>query len=261
MFIARARYKAEEFDHVVVRCEEPYTYLYQDFANEIITYPTKNGHRDRWLYNGECPRYTDSVKAIHDRLKKEYGKVKLFFPTEDRCKRPEAKWFKYGQEPATEDYDAVHSDIIIHARNLGKVRYDKINKINRNWPREKWEVFAKASNVHKEVFCIGTTTGSIAVPGAHDHRGIELKELCNYLAHAKVVVGESSGPMHLAMLCGTPIVTWTHNIKEKSLNGHTNKWRYNEMCNPFKVPCTILTKHGWNPTVQEVVEATEKYPK
>jgi len=253
-FIARARYTAQSYDHVVVHCEEPFPYLYQDFANETITYPVKVGLRDRWLYKGEPPRYSKTVQAIHARLRAEYKEVKLFYPTEDRCKRPEAKWFKYGINCGRGMDNEC--EILIHARSLPRVNYDK-NR-SRNWPTEKWVEFV-AKIIGHEMFLIGSKQSSRYIQGADDFRGWPLNLLCDIMASSKVIVGESSGPMHLAALCGCPQVVWTHKIKEKSLDGHTNRWRYEEGWNPFKTPVTVIDKYGWDPPVEVVAEAVKAY--
>jgi hypothetical protein len=52
-FIARARYKAQGYGRTVVVCEEQYRYLFEDFANEIETYPVQHVLRDRWLFKGK----------------------------------------------------------------------------------------------------------------------------------------------------------------------------------------------------------------
>jgi hypothetical protein len=266
-FIARARYEAQNYDHVVVRCEEPFPYLYQDFAHEIITYPVKGGKRDRWLYNGEPPKYSKGVAEIHARLRKEYDSVKLFYPTEDRCKRKEAKWFKYGEwrGPTTDGptFYYVKPSIFVHARNLGKVWYDrKCVGGTRNWPSDKWNALVNSiSNPINKIFVssVGSIDGAINIDNTIDMRGIWVNHLCEFLRQAKVVVGPSSGPMHLAMLCGCPTVVWTHKIKEKSLDGHTNRWRYEQFMNPFQTPVTVIDRFGWNPPVEEVAKAVNAY--
>lgn len=257
-FIARARYKAQFFEHVVVRCEEPFPYLFKDFADEIITYPVKGGKRDRWLYNGHYPDVTIAVSEISQRLCKEYRHVKMFGPTEDRCKRKEATWFKYGQEGTLSPLiDPFPFHILIHARNLPKVYYDK-KYGNRNWPVEKWnELVSRFKG--RMIASIGSTGGALHIDQTVDARGIPMDRLCRMMSISNVIVGPSSGPMHLASLCGCPHVVLTHDYKEHSLNGHTNKWRYEKMMNPFNAPCTILDKNRWNPPVDVVVKAVEGY--
>jgi hypothetical protein len=52
------------------------------------------------------------------------------------------------------------------------------------------------------------------------------------LANADIVIGPSSGPMHLASLCGAPHVTWTDKASTKR--------RYLGGWNPHKTPCIVL---------------------
>jgi ADP-heptose:LPS heptosyltransferase len=256
-FVARARYKAQEYEHVIVHCEEPFRYLYEDFAHEIITYPVKHGLRDRWFYNKTEPKYSNDVAGIHAMLKAKYGTIKLFHPNESRCRRKEAKWFKYGQESIV----PKHS-ILIHARNLSKTRYyDKRLGINRNWPGEKWTEFVSQMG-GKGLTFVGSETGSRYFGLSDemaDMRDMPLKSLCGLMTNSKVIVGESSGPLHLAALCGCSVVVWTHRKREVSLGGHTNRDRYERIWNPLNTPVTVLDKWGWCPPVDEVVKAVEGY--
>jgi len=79
------------------------------------------------------------------------------------------------------------------------------------------------------------------------------------MSNAKVIVGESSGPLHLASLCACPQVVITHAIKEDSLDGKRNRDRYETLWNPFRTPVTVLDRWGWNPKVGAVAEAVERY--
>lgn len=108
------------------------------------------------------------------------------------------------------------------------------------------------------VASIGSPDGALYVPGTRDLRGVSLETLTNYMAGARVVVGPSSGPMHLASLCGTPHVVWTDD-KVYSAIGATNRRRYEELWNPFGTACTVLDQQGWSPDCKSVVEAVRKF--
>ena len=153
--------------------------------------------------------------------------------------------------------------MLIHARNLPSVYYDnKIIGHSRNWPTEKWEeCISYFDNKYKGGYfgSIGTKNGARHIKGTTDFRDEPLDRVCTYMRGARVVVGESSGPLHLAMLCGTPVVVITHNRKEKSLDGRTNRWRYEKMMNPFNVKCTIFDRDNWRPKVNIVYYEIEKY--
>jgi hypothetical protein len=240
---------------VAVICEEPFRYLFEDFAHEFETYPVQHVLRDRWTYKGKL---SFDLKAIVAK----YPGARWFDPNEDRCKRKEAKWFMYGNNPVGEETLGLPMDILIHARNLPKVYYDKQHG-NRNWPDKKWEALIQNFK-HYSIGYVGSYEGAKAyfMPPDYsvmDYRGIGLGVLCNIMAKSKVIVGPSSGPLHLAALCGCPIVVWSHRHKEKSLGGHTNRDRYERLLNPFCTAVTVLDKWGWDVPVDRVVEAIGRY--
>jgi ADP-heptose:LPS heptosyltransferase len=75
------------------------------------------------------------------------------------------------------------------------------------------------------------------------------------MANSTVLVGPSSGPVHLASLCGLPHVTWS----PKNATGiMSNKDRYERIWNPLKTPVTFI-EGSWNPEVKEIVGAVRKY--
>jgi ADP-heptose:LPS heptosyltransferase len=81
--------------------------------------------------------------------------------------------------------------------------------------------------------------------GTEDLRSIELKKICDIMRNSECVFGPSSGPMHLASLCGAPHIVWSTS---------KNKTRYEENWNPLSTPVLFLDKHGWHPTAEYVVE-------
>lgn len=83
--------------------------------------------------------------------------------------------------------------------------------------------------------------------GAIDLRCQPLEGQCSAIAAAKCVVGPSSGPIHLASLCGCPHVTWiasTHHTLEK---------RYKKLWNPFNTPVSFIC-HSRLPSPEEVMQ-------
>ena len=69
--------------------------------------------------------------------------------------------------------------------------------------------------------------------GTVDLRGAPLEAQCAALAAAQCAVGPSSGPIHLASLCGCPHVTWY-------AISHASKIRYTGGWNPFQTPVRFL---------------------
>lgn len=124
---------------------------------------------------------------------------------------------------------------VIHARSCEKKQPE------RNWGFNKWAELVEQIGGH--VASIGTVGQSLHMPGTENMRGVPLKELIEILGSSRVVVGPSSGPLHLANHCGMPAVWWSGNAKDQS--------RYETFWNPFELPnrCASAT---WDPDVDEV---------
>ena len=59
------------------------------------------------------------------------------------------------------------------------------------------------------VCCIGAPGYSYVPKGAVNRQSEDLKQSISSICSSRLVVGGSSAPMHLASLCGIPIVVWT----------------------------------------------------
>lgn len=97
--------------------------------------------------------------------------------------------------------------------------------------------------------CIGGPDNR-TVPGALDLRGAPLAVQMDALSNALVCVGPSSGPMHLAQMCGCAVVTWydaTPAAVVSSVARYTRTW------NPWGAPVRHL---GGLPTPQAACMAT-----
>ena len=64
---------------------------------------------------------------------------------------------------------------------------------------------------------------------------LEIDQLCDYCRKAKCMMSPSSGPLHLAALCGTEIIVWSGD----SYNEH----RYKKAWNPFNNNVQYI--NGW----------------
>jgi ADP-heptose:LPS heptosyltransferase len=153
------------------------------------------------------------------------------------------EFFPYGDMEAGPKYD-----VVIHARS--ETRYRQLYK---NWPVENYVKVLKQLGYPKAA-CIGTS--AYRIPRCDDLRGVPLKKLFNVMASAKVVMGPSSGPMHLAHLCGAPIVVWTGLEHQKAING-TNKDRYKKLWRAWDTPVRIV--EGWQPSPKAVARAVGKH--
>ena len=116
----------------------------------------------------------------------------------------------------------------------------------RNWKHGKAVAVVNDLTAHGlEVICFGSKDGSTTVADrAEDARGVPLSEACAKLATCEMIVGPSSGTMHLANYCGTPAVWWSGNRKD--VNRYGIRW------NPFHLP-NVRVAGSWDPSVQDVL--------
>ena len=224
-------------------------YLCSDFVNMYVPhdYKSKNGP-DNWVvdrYPTVRPYIPKGImKSLRSGFADEWSEV---VPDEKRCmSKKKKKYRKYG------DFALSAVPILIHARTA-----DKYGQEKRNWSTQKWESFVSAF-ADRYIASIGSAGGAHHINGTMDWRGIRTKDLCTF-THNAVVVGTSSGPMHLASHCGAPHVVITGKEPQKALGGKTNRYRYEKLWNPFNTPCTVLDSHKWQPPVDVVVNAVKEY--
>ena len=91
------------------------------------------------------------------------------------------------------------------------------------------------------------------IEGYDDLRGIDLQQLMNYLAGAKVTIGCSSGVMHLASHCGCPQVVWAYKA-DKTYYWESLEKRYKKTWNPFNTTVEYIETDNWQPEPQEIVD-------
>lgn len=143
--------------------------------------------------------------------------------------------------------DAVLAqEVLIHARGIQ--RKSSINY--HQWPE-----------LAKQITGLALTTAFIGIKddqhvlGYYDYRGIDLQKLMNRIARAKMVIGASSGIMHLAAACGKDLVVWGD---ERTYFGETLETRYKMTWNPFNVRVGWLTANDWQPEPKEVIKKIEQ---
>jgi len=242
-WIPAIRKRSRNYGKTVIVCRTGNDYLYEDFADKIHHYD-KKGDSDRWLLNGK-------VTHMPDKIKRKYPDAKVIEPRRNVCMMWPREYVMYGTAPSPTNRYGYK--VVFHARHMKKYRQSKLN-----FPPARYEKVMKLLGVDpKHCASIGTKSGAYHVKGTVDLRDRSLQELCNTLIIAKVCVGTSSGPMHLASLCGCPHVVITGNEYLKIIKG-TNRNRYKRLWNPFNTPCKVLDKHKWNPPVEKVVKAIRR---
>ena len=121
---------------------------------------------------------------------------------------------------------------------------------DRNWPLDQW--MALAERLGGELASIGSKGGAWHIPGTQDLRGIPMRRLLNILANAEMLISPSSGPAHIAALCGCPHVVWfgsTATPMPMLLERYKAAW------NPFGTPVAIIEEPTWRPSVAMVLVA------
>jgi len=238
--IPALRNHSRNFDKTIIVCRPKEEYLMEDFADGFVQYEPK-GHSDRWLLNGRCAKMPEKIAHA-------YPGAEIRRPGRRKCMKWKREYFKYGQEPTDERYQ-----IVFHARHM-----NKYGQGHWNYPPEWYSKALKILDIDpKRCASIGLPNGSYHVSRTIDLRGIDMKRLCRILAHSRLCVGSSSGPMHLASLCGCRHVVITGNEWQKAINA-TNKKQYKQLWNPFKTECIVLDKDKWRPRPEKVAKAVAK---
>jgi len=207
----------------------------------------KTGWSSGWLFK-------DKAIKMPSKLKAKYKGYKIVTPTKKNCTSKKKKYKQYGTDYGTVEYNSLGFDIVLHSR--AEVKY---GRKNRNWPVARYSKLLKIlrANRNLSVCCIGSKTGASCIKGALDMRGVDSETLCDILASSRLCVGTSSGPLHLSLLCGTPIVSWSDNEIQRWV-GSTNKQRYRKTWNPFGVPVKFIDSEGWIAKVETIAKAVNK---
>lgn len=135
--------------------------------------------------------------------------------------------------------------VVLHCRGITKCA-------ERNLPQERWNGVVRILNTMGiNPVVIGSRQDYLPRDGKIevDLRGASLDDTISYLRTAKVVVGASSGPMHLAQACEAPVVVWSGNAKK-------DRPRYQEVWNHFQSPTNFLAA-TWQPGVGKIMEAID----
>jgi hypothetical protein len=126
----------------------------------------------------------------------------------------------------------------------------------KSWPQERCqELVTLLQSKGLNVATVGGKDNwSAGVGGWFDFRGQSLEVQCAAIASSRVVIGPSSGPLHLASLCEIPHVTWYGRDGQQNLGSRA---RYASVWNPFQTPHRFLDELV--PSVEEVFAAARGF--
>lgn len=251
----RARAQGAERVFVCSSCGfEP---IYADFATVFVPHQIE-GQRDGLAMKpcrtpeklqaamNELDAYAADAVSRGHRVERLRPPKKLPIPLDQQ------KFIKYG----TVDKACAY-EVIVHARN----RQHSLPFGGANYPLHYWRhiIDALYAAGHRRVASMGSRDASLHVPNTDDLRGIKLRDLFNVLASARLAIGPSSGPMHLASLCGTSHLVWAGNRVQPIIRT-TNKARYEKLWNPFNTPVKVILEPARGPVTRPevVIVAADK---
>jgi hypothetical protein len=244
-FQPSVRAMAKKYDKVFVASRKGNDALYSDFCTKFISF-------DLSIVNSE-----NGTSYLGEKIEC-FGDIKyddIFIPYDHNnstvwCDNITPKFIKFGEKKQDSTYD-----LVIHARNIpAKANAQKIlkKKVQRNWGQASWNEFVNHfSNQGLTICSIGTLDAAFHIEGTEDKRGIPLKDVTDIMRSSKLIVGPSSGPMHLATLCDCPQYVWTH--KKNIVQRYKTDW------NPFGTRSDVLRVGAkMNPAPQTIIEGVSE---
>lgn len=238
-----ARNLGKDYSKVIVISREGHKFLYEDFCDEFISYnPPVGSSSDSWMCKGDDEiKKSNIIKSIkHDFILRPQN-IGFHLPHTGRATMTPQfkaqKFVKLASDTLEEGYD-----IIVHARNK------KVGG-SRNWDKKNWQDLV---NLLSEKFTVATIGGaeSFSLDNAVDRRNLPIEDTVSLMNRCNLVVGQSSGPIHLASLSEAPHFVWS--------SPH-NRVRYENVWNPFKTPVYFYDKEGWNPNVNNIYKNILEY--
>jgi hypothetical protein len=233
---------SQEYDRVVVEGPSSSEFLYE-FADVYIANDTKPNTSDG--YNGEAknPSTPEEGAKVVKPVWNQMGKPEMGLLRKPYKPHPDKEWKSLA--PKNPEFVA---DILCAFRPVKNYR-GKILK-DKEYPKKLCVQLVGELLIRGfSVACIGGSD-NYHIPGTVDLRGKSLEDQCSAIAAGKVVAGPSSGPLHLAALCGTPQVVWYNRP-----NQITSYARYESHWNPFGTPHTYLKQQV--PAPSQIAEAVE----
>jgi hypothetical protein len=135
--------------------------------------------------------------------------------------------------------------VVFHFRNIHKEGWDQARNFRSDLAEEVCHL-CRLSGL--EVACIGHPKYALSPSGCEDCRTEDLEATVAEIAACRLVVGELSGPLHLAAYCGKPIAIWAPG-KERIGNAFRR--------NPLKVKVFVVRDDTTNPSPQEVLATVQ----
>ena len=133
-------------------------------------------------------------------------------------------------------------DVAFHFRRIHKEGPDD----SRNYPLEMCDELASLClQEGLRVRCVGHPLYSHCPEGVEDCRSEDIATSAKMIGASRILAGELSGPMHLAQLCGTPILIWA---PDQWRIDNCNRW------NIFGIPTFVVANDTSRPSTEHVMK-------
>jgi hypothetical protein len=203
------------YEKIIVSCREGMEFLYEDFATDFLSIEEANSlgytKETKESSNGLVTHISEAF--CRSSVKRGLGNLKY-----------KQSFIKYGENLPT---PVRNYDIVFHARRK------ETGRMSVNLSDEDYKfLYENLSSKYKIAF-VGLESQSYCPQGAIDLRGLSLSKLTETLRSSRLIVGQSSGPIHFASLCGTPHLTWG-GYRYRTFLRYAHYW------NPFRTPCYLL---------------------
>lgn len=226
-WVPRMRRAARDFSRVVVLTRASSAPLYE-FASRVVPIEVVPGTSN--FVQGELAAPPPAVRGDL-RLEPSADLVRLeefAFRAPDSAAAADVEsakaWHRYGRAGAPR----IDVALALRPAKLFAGRLDATN----TYPADRADALAaKLTAAGLRVGCIGGPESGLAA-GALDLRALPLRELFDVLASARLALGPSSGPLHLAQLCGCPVLAWY--AAQSPSRVVASRVRYARLWNPFR---------------------------
>lgn len=235
---------------LTVICRAGHEYLYEDFTDKTMTFAVgkpidKTDCQNVWIDGHRLTKedyLTMTSVAMCQKSKRRSRDTITPMDLRVHWSGNEPPWLKQAEYRPYGSREKQEGWVCIHARS-------GLMNLERNWAWRQWDSLIQTMNPEHIIF-VGTNDAASADARGEDLRGQPLKEVCDAISRCQFIVGPSSGPLALAMLCCTPVVWWSPNPKDVS--------RFDKHWNPFQVE-TVRVTESWDPDAIEVEAACQRF--
>lgn len=251
-FLRMHRAKAR---HFAVVCEKGQEALFEDFADYVIPVPSlgfrvvKRDCNKAWWFEGKGNKplsKEDYVALVREHAGMEFSEIVTPCMLD-----PAIRWPVYGCPSLLSKAGAFKPYVSTKKRNPDRVavhaRLLLGKQPERNWDEDcAHEVCATLVKCGYEVVAIGAIGQAYVPKGAADMLSSDVRSSIDTICSADLVIGPSSGALHLANFCERPVHWWSGNTKDVE--------RYETRWNPFKMP-NVQVAQSWDPDQQAIIDS------